>query len=137
MWGVPKSLNGFFPGDDAQDPDLFALVGLAIGPTADLLWNNQGSTGPVTPNHYTAKIVELFVANNSLSSQATIVKISVVNATSTTYPVAEVGVAAQANFHSATDQFRLDAPPGFKFQASSAFTADIIALAKYVKGAGQ
>jgi hypothetical protein len=146
MWGVPTSLKGFFPGDDAQDPDIYVLVGNAVGPltggaATDLLWQNQGSTGPITPTNYVAKITALTIASGASSGQEiTIYALNTVAATSALTPVGRFtlpGQQAGGSIQFNADTMRLLAPPNCKFQAAAAISADIVALARYVKGAGQ
>jgi hypothetical protein len=145
MWGVPPSLKGFFPGDDGQDADIYVLVGTAVGPLAagvatDLLWQNQGSTGPITPANYTAKITALTIASGASSGQeVTLYAFNTVAATSALTPIGRFTLPGQqvgpsVQFQSET--MRLLAPPNCKFQAAATISADIVALARYLRGAG-
>ena len=139
MWGVPTSLKGYFPGDDATDTDEFTLSALAVNPnvTTDLLWQNKGTTSPITPTNYTLKIVSLWLTNKSASAGVvTVYALNTVAATSAFTPVAEYSLAANASFQVSTDQFRVLAPPNCKFQVIAGVTADVIATARYIKGAG-
>jgi hypothetical protein len=144
MWGVPTSLKGFFPGDDIQDPDVYALVGLAVGPLSatgvgtDLLWNGLGTTGPITPTNYVAKIVSLSIASKAASGQeVTLYVTNTVLASSSIYPVGVFALGVQGGLQVSTENFRLNAPPNTKFQAAASISADVVALARYIKGAGQ
>ena len=138
MWGVPTSLKGFFPGDDMQDPDCYVLVLSPAGPTpADMLWQNTGSTGPVTPTNFTAKIVNFMAASAAASGQE--IKVFAQNVVAATSAQTLIGVFAlgvQGAVQVSTENFRLLAPPNTKFQVSAAISADVVALARYVKGAG-
>jgi len=139
MWGTPPTLKGFFPGDDAQDPDIFDLVALNINPatTTDLLWQGFGTAGPITPTNYVEKIVSLWLANKGgTGGNVTIYALNTVAATSAFVPVAEYYLAADSSFQVSTEQFRILAPPNCKFQVVTTTTADVVAAARYVKGAG-
>jgi len=139
MWGVPTSLKGFFPGDDAADPDTFSLVALAANPgvATDLLWQNQGSTGPITPTNYVEKVVSLWLVNKQGSAgSVTLYALNTVAATSAFTPVAEYELAATSAFQVSTEQMRILAPPNCKFQVVATVTADVVATARYIKGAG-
>jgi len=140
MWGVPPSLKGFFPGDDAQDPDIFALVAQNVNPNTltDLLWNNLGTLGPITPTNYTLKITVMEIVNlGSGTGKVQLNAQNTVAATSATIPEFEVYVAATSTQTFTTELFRALAPPNCKFQVVSATTCDVVALARYIKGAGQ
>ena len=140
MWGTPTSLKGFFPGDDAQDPDIFALVAQNINPNVatDLLWNNQGTVGPITPPNYTLKITVMEIVNlGSGTGKVQLNAQNTVAATSATIPEFEVYLAASSTQTFTTELFRALAPPNCKFQVVAATTCDVVALARYIKGAGQ
>ena len=140
MWGVPTALKGFFPGDDAQDTDVYDLIALtpALGVATDLLWNNRGTGGPVTPTNFSAKIVSLWLVNGGASAgKFTIYAFNTVAATSAFIPVAEYYLAATSAIQVSTDQFRLIAPPNCKFQVVASTSGDVVATARYIKGAGQ
>ncbi len=140
FWGVPPSLKGFFPGDDGQDLNAYTLVALNTAPavTTDLLWMNKGTTGPITPTNFTAKIVSLWLNNpTATAGKVQIFSLNTVAASSAFTPVAEFTLAANTAFQVSTDNFRVLAPPNCKFQVVSAFSGDVIATARYLKGAGQ
>ncbi len=139
MWGVPPSLKGFFPQDDAQDPDTFYLTALGVPTTpTDLLLNGIGPTGPVAPNHYTLKILTLEVTMPLSSATVNVVKFFILNpTTSASSMIKEIVVPNVSTFQESETAFKFIAPPGFKFQASAATTADIFCAARLVKGAGQ
>ncbi len=140
MLGVPTALKGFFPGDDAQETDVYDLIALtpALNTAVDLLWNNRGTAGPVTPTNYTAKIVSLLLVNGGASAgKFTLYALNTVAATSSFIPVAEYYLAATSALQVSTDQFRVNAPPNCKFQVIASTSGDVVASARYIKGAGQ
>jgi hypothetical protein len=139
MWGVPPTLKGFFPGDDQQDPDVFNLVALAVNPntTTDLLWQNQGSTGPITPTNFTLvlKVIALVNASGS-AGKFTIYALNTVAASSAFTPVAEYYLAAGSAELYSNEHLHVVAPPNCKFQVLTTVTGDVVATARYIKGAG-
>ena len=139
MLGVPPTLKGFFPGDDSEDPDCFTLVALASNPgvTNDLLWQNQGSTGPITPTNFTLKIFNLWLINRTAAGGTfTLYAFNTVAASSAFTPVAEYYLATDSALQVSSERFRALAPPNCKFQFVSTVTGDCVATARYVKGAG-
>jgi len=140
MWGTPELLKGFFPGDDAQEADVFMLVSLNSNPnvTTDLLWNNQGTTGPITPTNFVEKVQQVsFVNRSAAGGTFTIYALNTVAATSSFTPVAEYYVAATAAFLLTGETIRVNAPPNCKLQFICTTTGDVVATARYIKGAGQ
>jgi len=139
-WGVPPTLKGFFPGDDGQDPDIYTLVALNINPatTTDLLWQNKGTTGPITPTNFTAKILSLWIVGpTATGGKVTLYTLNTVAASSAFTPVAEYYLAANSSFQVSSENFRALAPPNCKFQVIASMSADVVATARYLKGAGQ
>jgi hypothetical protein len=140
MLGISPTLKGFFPGDDAQDVDIYSLSALNVNPNSatDLLWNGQGTAGPVTPVNYVAMIYSLWLVNKGASAgSVTIYSLNTQASTSSFTPIGEYYLAAGGAFQVSNERFRLVAPPNCKFQVLSSVTADVIANARYLKGAGQ
>jgi hypothetical protein len=138
MWGTPPGLKGFAIGDDDQDPDIFPLVGIGVGPTpTDLLWANQGSTGPITPTNYTLKVTQVTAGTGAASGQTLkFYAQNTVAATSAQVLLAEFTLGVQGTIQFNNDLARLVVPPNCKLQAAFGISGDVVVLARYIKGAG-
>lgn len=127
------------PSSDVQTSDLVPFYATLAGTVAaDIQF--EGTLSCTCPDNYTMLSQVASLCNKTAS--AITVTIQITNGT-ITIPLVEVVLAANSaaggnELVSPSDNFRLVAPPGFKFQvvSSAATSADVQMLVRLIFGAG-
>ncbi len=121
------------------DADSYTLSTTGVGTAAaDLLLDGAGTAGPLTPDNYLQRIVQLSLSNTATVAGYVTIQASTGGTSPTVRKLGSFNVAASSTLVLNEEMVRYIAQYNYKFQAiASTGTFDVYATAILTKGAGR